>query len=456
MKTKVILFLTGLFLSPGLTQAQENQNCARNASLAYTDAKAKNYDAAYPRIQELREECPTYSIVTYQYGERILKDKIRNASGEEKEEFAGDLIDLYKERLEHFPNKTSAAGMYKNIAQLKYDNKIGSTEEQFEAFDEAYQEDKESFNAKNLYTYFTLLVDLQDAGEKSLEDVFDHYDEVTSRIEEEENEMAEGLAELIKRQEAGEELTSKEKNRIKAYETNLNAYNKVRGSINGKLGERADCENLIPLYRKDFEEKKDDLEWLQRANQRLSSKECTEDPLLFQVAEALHQLEPSAKSAYSLGQKAEDEGNQSKALDYYKESAELETNASDKARVLYKIANNYKQRGSYSQARNFFNQALQARPSLGRAYLQIADMYADSVNNCGDSAFEKRAVYWLAAEYAERAGRVDPSISSNANQAAEAYRGRAPQRSDIFQEDMQGETLSIRCWIGESVRVPNL
>ena len=69
----------------------------------------------------------------------------------------------------------------------------------------------------------------------------------------------------------------------------------------------------------------------------------------------------------------------------------------------------------------------------------------------------KRAVYWLAADYASRAARVDPSIASNANQAAAAYRGRAPQKSDVFQSSKNaGDPISIGCWIGETVRIPSL
>src|SRR6056297_2476853 len=103
MKTRIILFLSGLLLGTGALQAQANQECATTASLAYSDAKAKNYDAAYPRIQTLRKECPTYSIVTYQYGERVLKDKLEKAPAAEKQAIAQDLIDLYKERLKYFP-----------------------------------------------------------------------------------------------------------------------------------------------------------------------------------------------------------------------------------------------------------------------------------------------------------------------------------------------------------------
>ena len=455
MKTKIVLFLSGIFLGTGALQAQGNQECARTANLAYSDAKAKNYDAAYPKIQSLRKECPTYSIVTYQYGERILRDRLENASEGEKKAIAQDLIKLYQERLQHFPQKTEAAEVYADIAQLKYDVGIGSTQEQFEAFDKAFKENKEAFNAKSLYTYFYLLVELQDAGKKSLQDVFSLYDEVIAEVEAKEIETAEGLQQLLEKQETGE-LTAKEEQKLNAYEKNLKAYSTIKGSINAQLGQRADCENLIPLYTKEFEANKTNVEWLKRAAGRLSGKECTDDPLFFKMVEALHQAEPSAKSALYLGQLAEAEGNTSKALEYYNQSAQLETNPSDKAAVYYRIANKMKDKGQFSQARSFFRKALDAKPSMGRAYLQIADMYAQSANNCGETSFEKRAVYWKAAEYAERAGRVDPSISSSANQAAAAYRGRAPQRSDIFQQGMQGKRINLGCWIGESVSVPNL
>lgn len=456
MKSKVILFLSGVLLGTGALQAQANQECATTASLAYSDAKAKNYDAAYPRIQTLRKDCPSYSVVTYQYGERVLKDKLEKAPDAEKTAIAQDLIKLYEERLQYFPGKTKAGEVYADIAQVMYDYKMGTPEEQYAALDKAFKEDKDALNAKSLYTYFSLLVDLQDAGKKELQDVFNQYDIVIAKVEEDENKMAEGLAQLIEKQEAGEELTAKEEKRLNAYEINLKAYSTIRGSINAKLGQRADCDNLIPLYSKDFEAKKTDVDWLKRAAGRLSGKDCTDDPLFFKLVEALHKAEPSAKSALYLGQLADAEGKSGKALEYYNQSAELEKNPSDKARVYYKIADEYKKKGQFSQARNYYRKTLNAKPSYGRAYLQIANMIAQSANNCGNTAFEKRAVYWLAADYAAKAGRVDPSISSNANETAAAYRGRAPQRSDIFQSDMQGKTINIGCWIGESVRVPNL
>ena len=83
-------------------------------------------------------------------------------------------------------------------------------------------------------------------------------------------------------------------------------------------------------------------------------------------------------------------------------------------------------------------------------------MYASSANNCGDSVFNKRAVYWLAANTAERAGRVSPSLAKTANGTAASYRGKAPDKSMIFQQNKAGTTVKIGCWIGRSVKVPTL
>ncbi len=455
MKTKFIIVLTGVLLGSSVLHAQSD--CATKAALAYDDAKAQRYDQAYQPLMEVKEKCPTYSLATFQYLDRIIKDKIDKAQGADKNKYIEENIQLMNDRLKHFPDKTNAADVQGEIAWIKFDNNIGTKEEQFKAFDDAYKADPESFTSpKRIYAYFSLLVDLQDEGKRSLQDVFENYEVVIAKIEEEENKMAQNIAPLQQKREEGATLTDVEKKMISDSEINLGAYSQIKGSVNTKLGQRADCDNLVPLYNKDFEEKKNDVAWLRVASGRLSAKDCTDDPIFIKLSEELHRAEPSAKSALYLGQLAEAAGKSSEAMKYYNESANLETNPTAKARAFMKIADNYRKGGNFGQARTFYNRALQAQPSNGRAYLHIASMMAQSANNCGTTAFEKRAVYWLAANYASRAGQVDPSLSGNANEAVAAYRGRAPQKSDIFQEGKQGETIRIGCWIGESVKVPTL
>ena len=94
--------------------------------------------------------------------------------------------------------------------------------------------------------------------------------------------------------------------------------------------------------------------------------------------------------------------------------------------------------------------------AMGAAYLLIANLYASSANNCGNSQFEKRAVYWLAAKEARKAANVDASIKKIATRTAESYEGRAPTKTDIFTEGNAGQVIRFSCWIGQSVTVPSL
>src|SRR5690625_7893614 len=97
------------------------------------------------------------------------------------------------------------------------------------------------------------------------------------------------------------------------------------------------------------------------------------------------------------------------AMEYYNKDAELATDNVRKARIYFMMAENYRKRNNKSQARAYYNRNLALNQSNGLAYLRIAALYADSANDCGTTAFEKRAVYWKAAELADRAAAVDRS-----------------------------------------------
>ncbi|WP_298545226.1 tetratricopeptide repeat protein [uncultured Aquimarina sp.] len=456
MNTKVLYTIAaGLVLSATSVSAQAT-DCATTASIAYEHAKVKNYEAAEEPLWKVRKECPTHSVATFQFGKKLLESKYKKATGAEKATLANELIALWKERFQYFPAKTKVGDMYSDIGQIMYDNKIGTAETQFAEFHKAYTDDKKNFKRpKKLYTYFSLLVDLQAEGKKELQDVFDLYDDITEKIEDEESKKAKTIATLSEKEESGAALSSKEKRNLKNAGINLRAYSKVKGGINQKLGELADCKNLIPLYNGQFEGKKNDINWLKGAAGRMSAKECTDDPLFFKLVEALHKADPSAKSAYYLGILALKDKKTSKALEYFNQSAQLETKASDKAKVYFRIGEVVKKQGNYSKARSYYKKALANKPSYGTAYLRIAAMIAKSANSCGTDVFSKRAVYWLAERYARKAGKVDPSLKKTAAATAANYKAKAPSKTDIFNNP--GITsVKIGCWIGETVKVPKL
>lgn len=101
-------------------------------------------------------------------------------------------------------------------------------------------------------------------------------------------------------------------------------------------------------------------------------------------------------------------------------------------------------------------ESVNLNPSDGSPYLAIASMYASSANSCGSDNFSKRAVFWLAALEAEKAGRVDSRLKSTANRNATSWRASAPTKSEIFQKGNAGQPLKIGCWIQRTITVPNI
>ena len=222
------------------------------------------------------------------------------------------------------------------------------------------------------------------------------------------------------------------------------------------IAKESSCENLIPLYHKNFEANKTDSVWLNRAASRMDSKDCSDAPLFVELVEALHTIKPSANSAYYLGLLKDKSGKSQEALAYYEESLKLEQDQYRKASILYKIALKFKTRGLKSKARSYAYKALKNQPSMGKAYILISSMYASSANSCGNSQFEKRAVYWLAAKTAQRAASVDPGTKKTAQKMVASYEGRAPSKTDIFTEGRAGDVISFSCWINDSIKVPEL
>jgi len=458
MKTKLTVLIVIAFLGFNNSVAQE---CTKNLSLFNDSAKAGIYQDALPRYNKLIKECPTVNIALYQRADKMLDDLVDKAedSGDKakQKEYAQMMIDNIKLRMQNFPNKTPFGKYNAEIGKIMYENGLGSLDEQFKYFEESWKKDSENFKSpKGLYIYFLLYDKEVDAGKKPINELFVKYDEIISQIERMENEQAVVAKEILEKQQNGEKLSSKEKRKEKNAGIYLKNYALIKKGINKVLGDKADCDNLIPMYNKTFEEKKSDKDWLRIAASRMNAKDCTSDPLFFKLVEALHDLEPSAKTALYLGKLAKQNGDMNKALEYYNNAADLEEDPLDKANVYYAIAEVYKKRNSYSSARKYYNLALDNKPSMGIAYLRIASMIASSANDCGSNTFDKRAVYWKAADYARKAASVDASLKSNALETANSYQQRAPSKSDIFQQGMQGKTVSFSCWVGGSVRVPNL
>jgi tetratricopeptide (TPR) repeat protein len=459
MKTKITYLITLLFFSITVVSAQ-NEKDLETLSIFSELVKAKNYTAAYTPWMEIRSRNPKFNKAIFIYGERILDYKIDNSEGEEKISFIKDLLKLWEERKAVFPNVTPTGTYLAKACQLEYEysallNKTNTA--LYLAFENAYTTDNKTFtNPKSLYTYFSLMVDLYDDSQKTAQELFSKYDDISEKIEYEVKNYTNKRNAFLDEEGAAKELNKNDARKLKLYDSYLRAYDKIAGSIDTKLGARANCENLIPLYERDFETFKNDGIWLQRAMNRMYAKGCNDDPLFVQIVEQKNALEPNADTAFYLGILKDKAGKSSEALSFYNQAVELESDKFEKSKILYKIATNFKKKGRYGQARSYYMKVLRANPSMGRAHLAIAAMYAKSANNCGTDNFSKRAVYWLAAKEAAKAGRIDPTMKKSASKSIANYEAKAPTKSEIFSSGRAGQVIKIECWIQRSVTVPSL
>ena len=322
--------LFSLFIS-----SQTSDDCLSNLSIFAEYYKVKNYDSAYEPWMQVRKNCPKMNVAIYTYGKRMLESFIKEniKKGPESvsivKKYQDDLLNLYDEWLVNFPSfkgRKIVGEIISNKAQAMVDFKLASNQEIYNVFDKAYNQDRESFDdPKPLYNYFKVYFQLYKEGKVSMSNIFDKYEEISERLEEVIDGYSKQLDLIIKKEESGTALSSREKSNKRAFGINSSASSTYLKNLNAIIAKESTCENLIPLYRKSLEENKTNPVWLNRAASRMDSKDCSDDPLFVELVELLHNLNPSANSAYYLGLLNDKKGNDQEALDFYNESIELES-----------------------------------------------------------------------------------------------------------------------------------
>jgi tetratricopeptide (TPR) repeat protein len=459
MKKKFFYTLLSIVLFGYFGAYAQEGTCDENLSLEHDFVKARKYDEALTYWNKLIKDCPKHSEAIYADGTKIFKTKLKQAqkAGDEAKakEYLNTITDLYDKWLSYFPNSKNTAKIYHDKGLVLLNNKAASKEELYDIFTKGYTLDKNKFtNPKAIYGYFDAAVEMYKNNKLTFEELINHYNDLGASIEKLSVKYSLEMDKLQKKEEAGE-LMKKEEKKLKAIRKNLPVYAIVAKNMDKILGELGDCEHLVPLYKKTYEENKDNASWLRKAAANLSKKDCSNDPIFEKLVVQLNNLEPSYSSSYYLGILKEKKGNISESVSYYKKAIDLSDNAYDKAKIYFKLARLAEKRGQRTKARGYAYDALKYRPSMGSAYLLIARLYAKSANDCGTDEFSKRATYWLAASMADKAAKVDPTKVKTARKMAAAYRAKAPGKTDVFMKGMAGKKIQMKCWIGGSVTVPN-
>lgn len=446
---KFTYIIAGLFLLTAAVNVNaqlDQQGCTVEYNLFKGDVQGKNFATAKTRLDELMTNCPTLSVNIYKLGSKISDNMIANG-----DKVAGVALQnkVNQERIKHFPKDLGK--VYSDWFSFCVEN--GSSEEScFHYLEKGYKADPSGMSAKNIYLYFDVV--LEQNKNSNVQKILDTYDDINDALEDKSGKYQQKLSKLLAKEDAGKVLGKKEAKSKRIAEAVLRNIGIISGGLEQKVEELLTCERLVPIYKRDFETNKTNAQWLKRAVSRMFHKGCKEDPLYEQLAKNYASASPSADAYIFVAGILEKQGKTSEALEMRKKAFGLETDPIRKARFLLNTAQDFASKGQKGQARKYAYEALTYNPSLGKAYLLIASMYASSANSCGNDEFSKRMVYVAALNKAVKAAVVDPSISSRARRYIKSYSSNTPTTSMAFAKGVKsGESFRVGCWIGETVTV---
>ncbi len=441
-----------LFFSISSMVAQQtSEECTVKYNLYRGDFKTNNFDICYDDWLWTFENCPTISVNIYKNGMEIAEYRYKKAIGAEKEKALALAKKVVEQRIKYYPND-DLAKVYSDYAEF-LESAGCANDDVFNMLDKAFHIDPTRMGIKSMYKYFQGVIDRNKDTNPQL--VFDTYDELVEAVGVKIDNYSRDLDELEKRLTEGQTLSPTEEKKKHMSETNLEALGQIEGGLDDIIVSISTCDRLVPLYTKQLDENKANAVWLKRAVSRMYAKECTNNPLYFKLVEAFVKADPSAASSIFYANILFANGESAKALKYYQQAVDQETDNYKKADYLLRIAQEMARKGNDGEARNYALKAISFRGTLGRAYLLIATLYAKNANSCGNDEFSKKMVYVAALEKAKKAKAVDPSISSLADRYISSYAANSPSVKLIFLEGREsGASFRIGCWIGETVRIP--
>jgi len=422
MKNLRFIFVAVLFFfSANLASAQgrfgvDSVDCVKNLSFYSDYAKHQQWKEAHPFWSQAFKFCPpTASQNFYPNGRQIMKYLIEeNNEPALRQGYIDTLLMLYDIQMGNFNiNKGNM------LAQKAYDlltYRPENTEAIYEAFKQAVMAGRENTAPHTMITTLQKAVELYQAEKISADKLLEIYTTMS------------GFANLQVKANPDDEQIARMRQDLE--------------SILGTSG-AASCEKLIAMLEPTFNPQDKDL--VIRTVQLLNMNDCSENNLYYKAAEAYHALEPSPGSAYSLGNMYFAKGDISKAIQYFREViAHPDTPREDKVRCYVRLAATYLRESNPNQAIANVRQALAITPNDGKYYILLANCWA--AQKCGADEIAKKAIFWVAVDFCNRAKALDPSLTEEANRLIHNYSQHFPMSDVLFFHDLnEGDVYTVSC-----------
>ena len=450
----------------------DSLKCLEQITNFRTFYNAKNYADAYEAWQYVIQHSPCSWDGIYTNAQNLFQTLIKEEKDSARRELLIDsLLYTYDVRNTYFPDKfTPGSGLgFKAYNTIRY--RKNQFEQAYDWFVQSVEMEKENTQPAIWDAYFQLAENITKAR-RDTTIVIEAYERATDYLDlsilnatkayETSADALEALQKQLDNQEIDRMAFDKQSKKLVNDTTRqmklITNYRKTLAKIEKSVTPYASCDVLEMLYTKKFDDIKNDLPAVSKMVNTMFKGNCMNSQVFQDALEILHKANPNRNTAYMMGnltfknyaknQTAED---LTKAIEYFKEAINLSETHEQRADANYMLALAYRMKGSFSEARATAYEALKAKPNMGKAYILIGDLYANSGGRCSDDQVPG-AYAWAAADKYAKAVAVDPSCANEAN--AQRAKLRYPSKEELFKRGLNaGATVHVGCWIQENTTV---
>ncbi len=398
----------------------DSVECIKYLSYYKEYFKQKAYDEAIPNWRKAYQYCPaTASQNMIIDGTTLVRRLISKnaANAEYKAALVDTLLTLHDLRAANYPKYAVTALNNKGTDManfVKTDHKL-----LFDGYEGIIAANKEQTKATILLFDLQAAINLFQEGGAETETVINTYQR---------------NMELIDKIETKTDIELEQKENIKNDMGSLFAASKV-----------ASCESLVELFTPRFDANPEDLELASSIVRTMTLAEgCTDNDLFLKAVTVMYKQDPSANSAYYLYRLHSSRDNIEEAIKYMEEAIAAEGTESDMDWSYELAAFCYKNGMSAKAFELASTVAANSETLAGKAYFLIGTIWGTTT--CGGDEISRRAPYWVACDYMNKAKNADPTLAEEANRYISQYSVYFPQAAEAFMYDItNGQAYTVVC-----------
>ena len=400
----------------------DSTECIKYLSYYTEYYKQKNYDSALPNWRKAYKYCPPtsrYSLLSD--GTTLLRRLItQNAKNPVyKDQLVDSLMTLYKQRVEFWPKYATAS--LNNQALDMYNYMKDEPKKLFEGLTEVVSINKTNTKPNIFLFQLNTACDLYKDGLLDPEQVINTYENAVAVLS---------------------SITPK--NEVEGRMINQTIADIESIFIASQV---ASCENLIALFEPRFAAAPEDLTLAKNIVKMMTVTEgCTDNALFLNAVTVMYNMEPSHTSAYYLYKLYAGRNDIENASKYMREAITFEESDTEAdAAYFYELAAFLVKNGETADAYKAATAAVELSDTYdAKCYYLMGTIWGSTV--CGGDEIAKRAPYWVAVDYMQKAKNADPTLAEDADRMISQYRAYFPQTAEAFMYNItDGESYTVAC-----------